>query len=189
MVCSLSTLRPQKDDSMSSLRQVCLTLTLVFTLVVGIQGTAQAGAQGVGLGVAAGAVSSGTELDGLEKSIGTGFSWGFFVDIPLTPTFYISPATTLYEIDLGIGKRPATDVALNFKFIVPIAAIKLGAGVSAGLTVAEEKYMPHMGALGYLSMNIASNLDGFAMVQYKHLVRDIQAVDDIHAHAGLMFRF
>ena len=49
--------------------------------------------------------------------------------------------------------------------------------------------MPYMGALGYLSMNIASNLDAFAMVQYKHLVRDIQAVNDVHAHAGLMFRF
>ena len=95
----------------------------------------------------------------------------------------------LYELDFGMGRRPATDVALNFKFIVPIAAVKLGAGVSAGLTVAEETYMPHMGALGYLSMNIASNLDAFAMVQYKHLVRDIQAVNDVHAHAGLMFRF
>ena len=27
------------------------------------------------------------------------------------------------------------------------------------------------------------------MVQYKHSVRDVQAVNDIHAHAGLMFRF
>jgi len=174
---------------MPVLRQLSLMSLLTLTLFIGVQSTALAGAEGVGLGVAAGAVSSGTELDGFEKSVGTGFSWGFFVDIPLTPTFYISPATTLYELDLGLGKRPATDVALNFKFIVPIAALKLGAGVSAGLTVAEEKYMPHMGALGYLSMNLASNLDGFAMVQYKHLIRDIQAVDDVHAHAGLMFRF
>ena len=174
---------------MPAIRHLSLMSLLTLTLFIGIQSTALAGAEGVGLGVAAGAVSSGTELEGFEKSVGTGFSWGFFVDIPLTPTFYISPATTLYELDLGLGKRPATDVALNFKFIVPIAAIKLGAGVSAGLTVAEEKYMPHMGALGYLSMNLASNLDGFAMVQYKHLIRDVQAVDDIHAHAGLMFRF
>lgn len=174
---------------MPALRHLSLMSLLTLTLFIGVQSTALAGAKGVGLGVAAGAVSSGTELEGFEKSVGTGFSWGFFVDIPLTPTFYISPATTLYELDLGLGKRPATDVALNFKFIVPIAAIKLGAGVSAGLTVAEEKYMPHMGALGYLSMNLASNLDGFAMVQYKHLIRDVQAVDDIHAHAGLMFRF
>ena len=174
---------------MPALRHLSLMSLLTLTLFIGVQSTALAGAEGVGLGVAAGAVSSGTELEGFEKSVGTGFSWGFFVDIPLTPTFYISPATTLYELDLGLGKRPATDVALNFKFIVPIAAIKLGAGVSAGLTVAEEKYMPHMGALGYLSMNLASNLDGFAMVQYKHLIRDVQAVDDIHAHAGLMFRF
>lgn len=174
---------------MPAIRHLSLMSLLTLTLFIGVQSTALAGAEGVGLGVAAGAVSSGTELEGFEKSVGTGFSWGFFVDIPLTPTFYISPATTLYELDLGLGKRPATDVALNFKFIVPIAAIKLGAGVSAGLTVAEEKYMPHMGALGYLSMNLASNLDGFAMVQYKHLIRDVQAVDDIHAHAGLMFRF
>ena len=166
-----------------------LSSAMVLATMLGTASQAHASAKGVGLGVAAGAVSSGTELDGLEKSVGTGFSWGFFVDIPLTSTFYISPATTLYELDFGMGRRPATDVALNFKFIVPIAAVKLGAGVSAGLTVAEETYMPHMGALGYLSMNIASNLDAFAMVQYKHLVRDIQAVNDVHAHAGLMFRF
>ena len=166
-----------------------LSSAMMLALTLSIASQAQASAKGVGLGVAVGAVSSGTELDGLEKSMGTGFSWGFFVDIPLTSTFYISPATTLYELDFGQGRRPATDVALNFKFIVPIAALKLGAGVSAGLTVAEETYMPHMGALGYLSMNVASNLDAFAMVQYKHLVRDVQAVDDIHAHAGLMFRF
>ena len=172
---------------MVAIKRLLLALPMVLTL--GFHHSALAGAQGVGLGIAAGAVSSGTELDGLEKSLGTGFSWGFFVDIPLTKTFYISPATTLYELDFGPGKRPATDVALNFKFIVPVASLKLGAGVSAGLTVAEEKYMPHMGALGYLSMNLVSNLDGFAMVQYKHLVRDIQAVDDIHAHAGVMFRF
>ena len=142
---------------------------------------AHASAKGVGLGVAAGAVSSGTELDGLEKSVGTGFSWGFFVDIPLTSTFYISPATTLYELDFGMGRRPATDVALNFKVHCPHRSGKTRCR-GIGWTYRRRGNipgLPHMGALGYLSMNIASNLDAFAMVQYKHLVRDIQAVNDV----------
>jgi len=170
--------------------QRILFCSLFASAFIGHRATSHAqSAKGVGLGVAVGAVSSGTKLEGLNESVGTGFSWGFFVDIPLASTFYISPATTLYQLDLGLGKRPATDVALNFKFIVPLSNVKLGAGISAGLTVAEETNMPHVGALGYFSMNLIENLDAFGMVQYKHLIRDVQAVDDVHAHTGLMFRF
>ena len=152
-------------------------------------GTAQANAKGVGLGVAAGAAWSGTQLEGFEEPIGSGLSWGFFVDIPLLDTFYISPATTIYELDLGKGKKPVTDVDLNFKFIVPLYPIKIGVGVTAGLTVAEEKINSHMGFLGYTSYNMVRNLDLFAMGQYKRLIREGQEVDDLHLFVGTMFRF
>ena len=152
-------------------------------------GTAHAGAKGVGLGVAAGAAWSGTELEGFDDRDATGLSWGFFVDIPLLNTFYISPAATIYELDLGKGKKPVTDIDLNFKFIVPLYPLKIGAGVTAGITVAEEAYNSHMGLLGYVSYNLVQNLDVFAMTQYKRLIREGQEVDDMHMFAGTMFRF
>ena len=169
------------------LRHLAAPLLAVALLLT--TGTAQANARGVGLGVAAGAAWSGTQLEGLDDPIGTGLSWGFFVDIPLLDTFYISPATTIYELDLGKGKKPVTDVDINFKFIVPLYPLKVGVGVTAGLTVAEEEYNSHMGVLGYVSYNMVRNLDLFAMTQYKHLIREGQEVDDIHIFAGTMFRF
>ena len=170
-----------------------LATPLMALAILFAAGTAHAhthaNAKGVGLGVAAGAAWSGTDLEGFDNRDATGLSWGFFVDIPLLDTFYISPATTIYELDLGKGKKPVTDIDLNFKFIVPLHAIKVGAGVTAGLTVAEETYSTHMGGLGYLSYNAVQNLDLFAMAQYKRLIREGQEVDDMHLFVGTMFRF
>ena len=145
-----------------------------------------ADAEGVGLGVAAGVAHSPTKLD---VDVGSGFAWGFFVDIPLLSTFYISPAAMLYEMDLGNGKKPATDIDLNFKFIIPISALSIGAGVTAGVTNAEERYSGHYGLLGYLAYSLVPNFDIFAMVQYKRLARSAGEVDNIHSFLGGMFRF
>ncbi len=74
--------------------------------------------RGVGLGVAAGVdVNNAEHID-----TNATFSWGFFVDIPLLETFYITPAAMIYELDIGRDKKPVTDVDLNFKFIVPLGA-------------------------------------------------------------------
>ena len=150
----------------------------------------------VGLGVAAGVAYSPTttkpSIANVQNSIqaGQSFAWGFFVDIPLLETFYISPAAMLYEFNLGSGRVPITDVDLNFKFIVPISILRLGVGATFGLTAAGEKYGVHFGGLGYLAINIVSNLDVFAMVQYKKLVRDPGPnLDDIHGFLGVMFHF
>ena len=62
---------------MQSHNRFLLSSVMVLATMLGTASQAHASAKGVGLGVAAGAVSSGTELDGLEKSVGTGFSWGF----------------------------------------------------------------------------------------------------------------
>ncbi|HET6343760.1 MAG TPA: hypothetical protein VFH51_02460 [Myxococcota bacterium] len=173
---------------------------------------AQAGAYDVGLGVAGGLAYSPTEVrqsaTSLLKPIGNSFAWGFFVDIPLLATFYISPAAMLYELDLGDGAKPVTDIDLNFKFIVPIGALHLGAGLTAGLTAGaaretttdpagqtvttnERQYASHIGALAYLSYNLLANIDGFVMMQYKRILRDDNQpnITDLHGYLGAMFRF
>ena len=50
-----------------------LSSAMVLATMLGTASQAHASAKGVGLGVAAGAVSSGTELDGLEKALEPGF--------------------------------------------------------------------------------------------------------------------
>lgn len=172
---------------------VCATLALV--LFCSRTAAAYAGRE-VGLGVAAGVAYSPTttrpSIANVQNSIhaGQSFAWGFFVDIPILETFYISPAAMLYEYNLGLGKVPITDVDVNFKFIVPVGIVRLGAGLTFGLTAASNQYGVHFGGLGYLGVNVVSNVDVFAMVQYKKLVRDPGPnIDDIHGFVGGMFHF
>jgi hypothetical protein len=152
-------------------------------------------AHNVGLGVAVGGAYSGsrTDVKSAREEIGTRPAWGFFVDIPLLPTFYIAPAAMLYSLKNAAGNDTAvTDVDLNFKFIVPVSSLKFGAGVTAGLSsgVQPSGYAPHYGLLGYASLNLVSNLDAFVMVQWKRLTREhANSIDDTHGYVGAMFRF
>ncbi len=152
---------------------------------------AAAGAQGVGLGVAAGVdVYRASPEEGDSTDREAGFAWGFFVDIPLLETFYITPATTLYDLDFGTGKVSVTDVDLNFKFIVPLGTARLGGGVTAGLTSGlDEDYYGHYGLLGYFSVNVAGNLEGFALLQYKRIPFQGGSIENTHAFVGGMFVF
>ncbi len=168
------------------------SLLFVAVLITSLAATpASADPRGVGLGVAVGGAYSPTKLqhDTSIEPVGGGFIWGFFVDIPLLDTFYISPAAMLYELDSGQGRLPVTDIDLNFKFIVPIDALQIGVGLTAGLSNAEQTYEAHFGVLGYLGYNLVSNFDVFALVQYKRLVREGPEIDYLHAFAGGMFRF
>lgn len=150
---------------------------------------ARADAESVGLGIAGGVSYSPSQVQS-GNIAGAGFAWGFFVDIPLITTFYISPAAMLYQLNLGNGGEPATDIDLNFKFIVPLGAFRLGFGINVGITSVERSYHPHIGALGYFSWNFVSNLDAFFMLQYKRLFRDPGSdLDNIHNYLGVMFRF
>lgn len=169
---------------------------LVVALVIGSCAllsarSASAHARGVGLGVAAGVAYSGTKvtLSETRDAIGARAAWGFFVDIPLLSTFYITPAAMLYEIDMGDGKVSATDVDLNFKFIVPIGPLRIGGGVLGGLTTGLGDYRAHYGISGYGAFNAVANLDFFVLAQYKRLVDPSLPVDDLHGFAGAMFRF
>ncbi len=166
---------------------------LVVGLLAGTAAPAWADAEGVGLGVAAGVAYSNTE-NGIQEAIGGRFAWGFFVDIPLLETFYITPSTMIYEIDVdGDGNRvPVTDVDLNFKFVVPIDALHIGAGVTGGLSTGldPDEYVPHWGVLGFLSLNMVANLDAFVLVQYKNQMPESgDDIADIHGYGGAMFRF
>jgi hypothetical protein len=151
-------------------------------------------AHNVGLGVAVGGAYSQSRIDvnDVRKEVGTRPAWGFFVDIPLLPTFYISPATMLYRFrNAAGGSNAVTDVDLNFKFIVPLSSVRLGAGVIAGLTSGvQEGYAPHYGLLGQASLNLVSNLDAFVLVQWKRLsIEHTDTIDDTHGFVGAMFRF
>lgn len=158
---------------------------------------AQASSENIGIGAAIGAAYSPTHVfqNNIFKPVGSSFSWGFFVDIPLTETFYISPAAMLYKLNLGTsspvgeGAKPVTDIDLNFKFIVPLGRVHLGPGLVTGLTSAEEMYHLHLGALLYMGVNLISNMDGFILAQYKRIFRNSKDLDDLHGYAGLLFRF
>jgi hypothetical protein len=192
------------------MRKGLMLVTLLTTLGVASP-RAHASAYDVGLGVAGGLAYSPTEVQksasNILKPIGNSFAWGFFVDIPLLATFYISPAAMLYELDLGDGAKPVTDIDLNFKFIVPAGPLHLGAGLTAGLTAGaaryttttasgvttstnETSYSSHVGFLGYLSYNLLANIDAFVLMQYKKILRDTPPnVTDLHGYLGAMFRF
>ena len=164
-----------------------LFLATLVAAAIAVPLTASADAGGVGLGVAAGAdISKSHNIDTNAQ-----FSWSFFVDIPLMPTFYITPQTAIYELKLGPGidKKALTDVDLNFKFLVPLGFATLGAGLTAGLTTGLGDYLGHYGALAYFSLNLVANLDAFAMVQYKRLQYGGQNIDNIHGYLGGMWKF
>lgn len=163
------------------------------SLLLAFPDTGYADANGVGLGVAIGAAYSPTTFErvnnGQDVDAGSSFAWGFFVDIPLLETFYITPAAMLYEVNFDGEKKPVTDIDLNFKFIVPLGRARLGAGLTAGLSNAELTYRGHYGALGIFSYNLVSNLDVFLLAQYKRMPRDGQDLDNLHGFAGVMFHF
>ena len=174
------------------MKKLYITILTMAMMAIAAPQSAFAGAKGVGMGVAGGLAWSGDEIEnsvGISEKVGSGYSWGFFVDIPLLETFYISPATTIYELNLGNEKKPATDIDLNFKFMIPLNRLDIGIGFTAGMTIAEQQYMGHWGALAYLGYNLVSNIDVFFMSQYKQLVRTGKEVNKLHNFAGLMFRF
>ncbi len=168
---------------------------VVLVAALAVPELSYANATGVGLGVAGGVAWSGSKIDvnQVKEEVGARPAWGFFVDIPLLSTFYISPAAMLYKFKNPAGGNDlsVTDVDLNFKFIIPIGDLHLGAGVTAGLSSGlQEGYAPHYGLLGYASYNLVANLDGFVMVQYKKLTREsASSIDDVHGFVGAMFRF
>ncbi|MFO0727280.1 MAG: hypothetical protein U1E65_26105 [Myxococcota bacterium] len=139
----------------------------------------------VGLGAAVGvALPDGPG----NLKIDPALSWGFFTDIPLVSTFHITPSTTLYHLDSANGAVGATDLSLSFKFIVPLGPVEPFIGLTGGVT-STNKYQPHFGGLVGLSVNILSNIDIYASLNYRLIVSDTGNTSAWHVFAGPLFRF
>lgn len=171
------------------MKRISLTLgTLLLASLLSSGALAQS--RGVGLGVAAGVALP----DASNISLKTAFNWGFFVDIPLLYTFHITPSTLVYNLkpEGSTASGSATDVSLNFKFIVPLGFLDLFGGILAGLTSSASGLDPHVGVLGGAGIHLVSNLDLFAQLNYKLLLRDSTAggnIRDLQIFAGPLFRF
>ncbi len=186
------------------MKTALFALLTLATLAVSAPARAQ-NPSGVGLGIAAGLDYSTADRI-FEDDSNTSFAWGFFVDIPLLDTFVISPQTTLYDLDIAVDdgslepgeqveaiNQAVTDVGLNFKFMIPLRSVSLGAGILAGATTGLGDYRLHYGALAQLNVKLLSNIDGFILAQFKRIdVGDELLNEDInkvHVFAGGMFRF
>lgn len=155
-------------------------LTVLFLVLFVASAAAQSGS--VALGVGAGAVVPTRSDDG---SWDTSFAWGFHVNIPILNTLHLSPSSELYQID-GVY---ATDVALAFKFMIPLRLSALYLGVAPGLTAAGSTTSAHVGVLGGFTIGLVSNISGFAQYKYKVLFYDDTNTRMSHVAAGLLFSF
>ena len=117
-------------------------------------------------------------------------AWGFYTDIPLLETFHVSPSTLVYRLTPkdGGASKSATDISMNFKFIVPIEKFDIMAGVTAGLTSTDE-LKPHVGVIGGTSFNLVSNLDLFVHANYRYILNSENEVHDFQLVMGPQFKF
>lgn len=119
------------------------------------------------------------------------FAWGFYVDIPLVPAFQLSPSALVYELDPKDDATPkvsATDVSMNFKFVIPVSALEIFAGLTTGLTSAQQLDV-HFGGLAGLGWKITKNFDAVTFVQYKVILEDRGNIQDLKAFVGPALRF
>ncbi len=155
---------------------VCFGIMMVVAV-------ATVSAQDVGLGVGAGMTLPTRESGAQEWD--AAFNWGFYVNIPLLATFHLSPSAELYKLDGAY----ATDIALAFKFMVPLNNLAVYAGFVPGLTASGTTTNAHVGVLGGLSFDLVSNLGAFAQLKYKNLFADERNVRVFHLNGGVLFTF
>jgi hypothetical protein len=166
------------------MRRWLLPLTLAALALTAGAARVEASPRDVGLGVAAGIAVPRDEGGAYDL---TG-NWGFYVDIPLLSTFHVTPSTLLYRLQRGGQGFAATDVSLSFKFMVPLGPLAAFAGVTAGLT-STDRLDPHVGLLGGAQLRILPNVDAFAQVNYRAVLRDDRNIRDVMVYAGPVFRF
>ena len=160
-----------------------LVVILGFTMLGVLAVSAQTVGLGPMIGVALpqGDTTQDIQFDDWEANL----NWGFFVNIPLLSTFHLSPSSEIYKL----GDANATDMAMAFKFIVPLTSLDIHAGLVAGLTAVSETIAPHVGILAGLSFDLVSNLDILVATKYKVLFNDGENVRILHAGVGLLFQF
>ncbi len=153
----------------------------------------EAKAKGTSIGVLAGLgwpMKSGPDYTVSE-------AYGFFVDLPLTATFYISPETLFYRLnrpnsqdgDYGLG---VTDLSLNFKFVVPLGTTKISFGMRGGASngVHAENGWPmtvHFGALAGFDYNFISNVSISSQIIWEFMPSQGGNIYQLFALAGIRF--
>lgn len=161
-----------------------LPAALVATCVLISASPAEA-KRAVGLGVGAGIAVPTIE----DVSTNPTWAFGFYTDIPLISTFHITPSTLVYRIERDNGKKEsATDVSINFKFMIPIGRVDIFVGVTGGVT-STDVLRPHVGALAGVSVNLVSNLDVFVNAGYKAILTGDEQIHEIQIFAGPLIRF
>ena len=168
------------------MKRKAIWLALAAALVLTLPAAAHARGEGVGLGVSIGAVFPNSENLDMDE---VGLAWGFWVDIPIAWKFHISPSAELYNLGGDVAENTATDICLNFKFIVPVTFMKIFFGAGGGVTNAFNQYNPNAGLLGGVSFGLIANLEAFVAVKYKILINDVTNVHMLHTSAGAMFVF
>ncbi len=168
-----------------NVKMLVLFVMIVFLIAV-TPLSSQASGDSVGLGISAGV----TFPQGSTPSISstdwkTSLNWGFYVNIPLIYTFHLTPSSELYKFD----DQNATDMAIAFKFIVPLSRLDLYAGFVPGLTAIGEVTALHVGLLIGANFPLISNLDFFVQGKYKFLFEDGENLKVLHANVGVLFNF
>jgi|GEM_PF-1191961 len=148
--------------------QALLCMVMIAAVLILAPTTASADGKGTSLGVEGGVTWQIN--DGNSELADISEAYGFFVDLPLTSTFYISPETVFYRYNIISGGDSdgdygsgITDLSLNFKFIVPLGKSKLSFAMRGGATngIRSESGFPmtvHFGfSAGYM-YNFISNL-------------------------------
>ncbi len=155
----------------------------VALVMTGALAAAQSGA---GLGVAVGTTFPQNSTDDVSfDDWQPSFDWGFYVDLPLLSTFHITPSAELYKF----GDENATDMALAFKFIVPLSHLDFYAGFVPGLTATGSTTSIHIGVLAGAAFVLVSNLDWFVQGKYTFVFEGDENIRVLHLNAGLLFRF
>ena len=148
--------------------------------------SSQASGGSVGLGISAGITfPQGNTPEIPSTDWKAALNWGFYVNIPLIYTFHLTPSSELYKFE----DQNATDMAIAFKFIVPLSRFDLYAGFVPGLTAVGESTALHVGLLVGANFPLISNLDIFVQGKYKWLFEGGENLKVLHANVGILFNF
>ena len=157
-----------------------------FAVVLASPLAARSSGDSVGLGLSLGvALPKGSTTNISSFDWQPSFDWGFYVNIPLIATFHLTPSAELYKF----ADQNATDMAIAFKFIVPLSRLDIYAGFVPGLTTVSDVTAFHVGALAGCSFQLISNLDLFTQVKYIFLFEGDQSIRGLRINAGILFKF
>jgi hypothetical protein len=158
----------------------------VLAVAVAFPLAARSSGDSVGLGLSLGvALPQGSTTRIASTDWRPSFDWGFYVNIPLIATFHLTPSAELYKF----ADQNATDMAIAFKFIVPLWRLDLYAGFVPGLTTVADVTAFHVGVLAGGSFRLIANLDLFTQVKYIFLFEGDQSMRGLRINAGILFKF